>query len=89
MVQCEPSIKSIIVNIDSSNHDFIVEDLDEERLVIKENMMATLKQRLKEVSLTIFRRLVVTCCCPWLYGGVLQLTCSSAWPRCKRSRLGI
>lgn len=50
LIECDPSIKSIIVNIDSKNHDFIIEDLDEERVVVKENMVGELKRRLEDVS---------------------------------------
>ena len=50
LVECDPSIKSIIVNIDSINHDYIIEDLDEERVVVKENMVASLKEKLENVS---------------------------------------
>jgi TFIIH basal transcription factor complex TTD-A subunit len=49
LIECDPSIKSIIVNIDSDRHEFIIEDLDEERVVVKENMVAALKQKLEEV----------------------------------------
>lgn len=49
LIECDPSIKSIIVNIDSDNHDFIIEDLDEERVVVKENMVALLKSKLEDV----------------------------------------
>jgi TFIIH basal transcription factor complex TTD-A subunit len=52
LIECDPSIKSIIVNIDSENHDFIIEDLDEQRVVIKENMLLLLKQKLEEVRAT-------------------------------------
>ncbi|KAL5614310.1 hypothetical protein BROUX41_004418 [Berkeleyomyces rouxiae] len=48
LVECDPSIKSIIVNIDSARHDFIIEDLDENRVVIKENMVAILKEKLEQ-----------------------------------------
>ncbi|GAB0145230.1 TFIIH complex subunit tfb5 [Claviceps citrina] len=48
LIECDPSIKSIIVNIDSDNHDFIIEDLDEERVVVKENMVPLLKQKLED-----------------------------------------
>ncbi|CRK20853.1 General transcription and DNA repair factor IIH subunit TFB5 like protein [Verticillium longisporum] len=48
LVECDPSIKSIIVNIDSSNHDFIIEDLDDQRVVVKENMVGELKRRLDD-----------------------------------------
>ena len=49
LVECDPSIKTIIVAIDSESHDFIIEDLDNQRLVIKENMVPLLKQKLEEV----------------------------------------
>lgn len=39
------------MNIDSTNHDFIIEDLDEERVVVKENMVHLLKQKLEDVRL--------------------------------------
>lgn len=48
LVECEPAIKSIIVHLDSENHDFIIEDLDEQRLVVKENMVQLLKQKLED-----------------------------------------
>lgn len=53
MIECDPSIKSIIVNIDSDSHEFIIEDLDEERVVVKENMVALLKQKLEDVRATL------------------------------------
>lgn len=53
LIECDPSIKSIIVNIDSDNHDFIIEDLDEERVVVKENMVPLLKQKLEDVSILL------------------------------------
>jgi TFIIH basal transcription factor complex TTD-A subunit len=49
LVECDPSIKSIIVKIDSERHDFIVEELDDQTLVIKEDMLGRLKLRLDEV----------------------------------------
>ncbi|KAI1211744.1 RNA polymerase 2 general transcription and DNA repair factor tfiih component [Annulohypoxylon truncatum] len=52
LVECDPSIKSIIISIDSENNDYIIEDLDESHLVIKDNMVTQLKmeldKRLKE-----------------------------------------
>ncbi|KAH6986076.1 TFIIH subunit TTDA/Tfb5 [Ilyonectria robusta] len=48
LIECDPSIKSIIVNIDSTSHDFIIEDLDDERVVVKENMVALLKSKLED-----------------------------------------
>ncbi|KAH8599323.1 RNA polymerase II transcription factor B subunit 5 [Bisporella sp. PMI_857] len=49
LVECDPSIKAIILKIDAEENAFIVEDLDEQRLVIKENMVALLKMRLDDV----------------------------------------
>ncbi|KAJ9150044.1 hypothetical protein NKR19_g5467 [Coniochaeta hoffmannii] len=49
LVECEPSIKSIIINIDRKNHDYIIEDLDETHLVIQENMIANLKMHIEDV----------------------------------------
>jgi TFIIH basal transcription factor complex TTD-A subunit len=49
-VVCDASIKSIIVKIDSEDHAFIVEELDDTTLVVKENMLSILKMRLDEVS---------------------------------------
>lgn len=53
LVQCDPSIKSIIMKIDSKEHAFIVEELDDQTLVIKENMMTTLKIKLDEVGVLV------------------------------------
>lgn len=38
------------MHLDSVNHDYIIEDLDEQRLVVKENMVGQLKLKLEEVS---------------------------------------
>nr|6TRS_D Chain D, Uncharacterized protein [Thermochaetoides thermophila DSM 1495] len=48
LIECEPAIKSIIVHLDSINHDFIIEDLDDHHLVVKENMVQILKQKLED-----------------------------------------
>jgi len=63
-VECDPSIKSIIVKIDSEDHAFIVEELDDQTLVVKENMLSILKMRLDEVGVVLFytvARLTVIC----------------------------
>jgi len=49
LVECDPSIKAIILKIDQDKHDYIVEDLDDQTLVIKENQLSSLKARLEEV----------------------------------------
>ncbi|MCJ1244604.1 TFIIH complex subunit tfb5 [Trapelia coarctata] len=48
LVECDPSIKAIILKIDQDKHDYIVEDLDDQTLVIKENRLSSLKARLEE-----------------------------------------
>ncbi|KAI9810206.1 MAG: TFIIH complex subunit tfb5 [Phylliscum demangeonii] len=47
LVECDPSIKAIILKIDSARHDFIVEDLDDQTLVVKESKLRELKTRLE------------------------------------------
>lgn len=54
LVECDPSIKAIILKIDQDKHDYIVEDLDDQTLVIKESQLPRLKQRLEEASLVFF-----------------------------------
>jgi TFIIH basal transcription factor complex TTD-A subunit len=51
LVECDPSIKSIIVKIDSEEHAYVVEELDDQTLVIQENMLPLLKARLDDVRL--------------------------------------
>ncbi len=51
-MECDPSIKSIIVKIDSDDHTFIVEELDDQHLVIHEKMLPLLKMKLEDVSRT-------------------------------------
>ncbi|KAI5922698.1 transcription factor TFIIH complex subunit Tfb5-domain-containing protein [Camillea tinctor] len=48
LVECDPSIKSIIVNIDNDKNDYIIEDLDESHLLIKDNMVSQLKAKLED-----------------------------------------
>lgn len=48
LIEVDPSIKAIIVKIDSERNDFIVADLDDEHLVIKDDMMGELKLRLDD-----------------------------------------
>ncbi|KAJ5769527.1 hypothetical protein N7520_004086 [Penicillium odoratum] len=47
LIECDPSIKSMILRYDEERHDYIVEDLDDENhLVIKESQLENLKARL-------------------------------------------
>ena len=50
LVECDPSIKAIINRInDQHNHDFIIEDIDDEHVLIKSQKHDELKQLLKDV----------------------------------------
>jgi TFIIH basal transcription factor complex TTD-A subunit len=54
LIECDPSIKSIIVNIDDNeNHQYIIQDLDEERVVVMENMVTSLKDKLEKVRICL------------------------------------
>ncbi|KAM0808596.1 putative RNA polymerase 2 general transcription and DNA repair factor tfiih component [Seiridium cardinale] len=48
LIECDPSIKSIIMNIDSEYNEYILHDLDDTHLVIQENKVQDLKRRLDE-----------------------------------------
>lgn len=48
LVECDPSIKAIIEKIDAEKNDVIVENLDERHLVVKEEMLPTLKLKLED-----------------------------------------
>ncbi|ELR02845.1 TFIIH complex subunit tfb5 [Pseudogymnoascus destructans] len=48
LVECDPSIKAIIVKLDSERNDFIVEELDDQTLVINEAKLGTLKMMLED-----------------------------------------
>jgi TFIIH basal transcription factor complex TTD-A subunit len=50
LIECDPSIHSIISKFDAENHDYIIEDLDETHVVVKENMLPLLKKKLDDVS---------------------------------------
>lgn len=50
LVECDPSIKAILVKIDTErHHDFIIDDIDDEHVLIKSNKHEELKQLLKDV----------------------------------------
>ncbi|KAF2758521.1 nucleotide excision repair, TFIIH, subunit [Pseudovirgaria hyperparasitica] len=48
LVQCDASIKAIILKIDAGNSDFIIEELDDETLLVKENKLKELQMLLKK-----------------------------------------
>ncbi|KAA8892979.1 TFIIH subunit TTDA/Tfb5 [Sphaerosporella brunnea] len=50
LVECDPSIKAILLKIDQdAGHAYIIEDLDESTLVVKEQKLADLKHQLDAV----------------------------------------
>ena len=50
LVKCDASIKAMLVDIDEKHgHDFIIEDLDEEHILVKDTKIAELKSRLQNV----------------------------------------
>ncbi|KAL8948664.1 MAG: hypothetical protein Q9183_007666, partial [Haloplaca sp. 2 TL-2023] len=56
LIECDPSIKAIILKIDSESHEYIVEDLDDYALVIKESQLSRLKEKLEEVRMVVLLR---------------------------------
>lgn len=50
LVRCDASIKAMLVDIDSkNNNDYIIDELDEEHLLVKETKINELKGRLNNV----------------------------------------
>jgi TFIIH basal transcription factor complex TTD-A subunit len=53
LVKCDASIKAMLVDIDSkNNNEYIIEELDEEHILVKETKINELKARLNEASMT-------------------------------------
>ncbi|RYP07723.1 hypothetical protein DL764_002342 [Monosporascus ibericus] len=48
LVECDPSIKSIILNLDHESNAYVIEDLDETHLLVKENTLQELKAKLED-----------------------------------------
>ncbi|CCE82120.1 Piso0_002817 [Millerozyma farinosa CBS 7064] len=49
LVSCDPSIKALILKIDSERHDIIIEELDETHLVIDQNKIDFVKLELNRL----------------------------------------
>ncbi|KAF2659901.1 RNA polymerase II transcription factor-like protein B subunit 5 [Lophiostoma macrostomum CBS 122681] len=50
LVKCDASIKAMLVDIDSKHrNDFIIEELDEEHLLVKDTKIGELKSRLNSM----------------------------------------
>jgi|TARA_R110002003_G_scaffold991_6_gene21898 TFIIH basal transcription factor complex TTD-A subunit len=53
LVKCDASIKAMLVDIDSkNNNEYIIEELDEEHILVKETKINELKGRLNEVRVS-------------------------------------
>ena len=51
LVECDPSIKAILIKIDSEhNNEFLIEDIDDEHILVKSAKHDELKRLLKDVS---------------------------------------
>lgn len=52
LVKCDPSIKAILLKINAENgHDFIIEEIDDEHVLVKSAKHDVLKSLLKDVSI--------------------------------------
>lgn len=52
LVRCDASIKAMLVDIDSkNNNEYIIEELDEEHILVKETKINELKGRLNNVGI--------------------------------------
>ncbi|KAL7663623.1 General transcription and DNA repair factor IIH subunit TFB5 [[Candida] zeylanoides] len=49
LVRCDPSIKALILKIDSARHDIVIEELDETHLVIDQNKVQAVKSELNRM----------------------------------------
>ncbi|OBA16852.1 uncharacterized protein OGAPODRAFT_48301 [Ogataea polymorpha] len=49
LVQCDPSIKALIVKIDSDSRDIVIEELDDTHLLVDPSKIAYIKQELNKI----------------------------------------
>lgn len=53
LIQCDPSIKAILLKINKEHdQEFIIEDIDDETILIKDGKLEILQRLLKEVGHT-------------------------------------
>lgn len=51
LIQCDPSIKAILLKINKEHdQEFIIEDIDDETILIKDGKLEILQRLLKEVG---------------------------------------
>lgn len=62
LVECDASIKAIIVKINSEDGNiYIIEDIDDEHVLIQESKHAQLKARLNAVRITVQSQQEIQC----------------------------
>ncbi|ESW98193.1 hypothetical protein HPODL_05230 [Ogataea parapolymorpha DL-1] len=49
LVQCDPSIKALIVKIDSDSRDIVIEELDDTHLLVDPSKIVYIKQELNKI----------------------------------------
>ena len=49
LVRCDPSIKALILQVDSQRHDIVVEELDDTHLVIDQSKVQAVKDELNRL----------------------------------------
>jgi TFIIH basal transcription factor complex TTD-A subunit len=49
LVECDPSIRALIVNIDSDKHDIVIEELDDTHLLIDSSKVDFIKAELNRI----------------------------------------
>ncbi|ODQ64913.1 component of the RNA polymerase II general transcription and DNA repair factor [Nadsonia fulvescens var. elongata DSM 6958] len=49
LIECDPSIRALILNIDSKTHDIIIEELDDTHLMIDESKVDYVKVQLNKL----------------------------------------
>lgn len=49
LIQCDPSIKALIIQIDGQRNDIILEELDDTHLLVEPNKIEFIKQELNRL----------------------------------------
>ncbi|CDO51638.1 similar to Saccharomyces cerevisiae YDR079C-A TFB5 Component of the RNA polymerase II general transcription and DNA repair factor TFIIH [Geotrichum candidum] len=49
LIECDPSIRALVLNIDAKTHDIIIEELDETHLMVDENKVEYIKSELNKL----------------------------------------
>ncbi|ODV93328.1 hypothetical protein PACTADRAFT_5115 [Pachysolen tannophilus NRRL Y-2460] len=49
LIQCDPSVKALILSIDHDKHDIVIDDLDETHLLVDQSKINYVKQELNRL----------------------------------------